>query len=341
MEILIQREYHPFIYGPFGETQKGIMAETGAKINIPPQTVNKNEISISGETSSVQEAKERILRIVEEKRRKTKTVQVEVRKQQHRYVIGPKGQTIQEILRQTGVSIEMPSLESTSETITLRGDQEKLGPALTLVYEKAHSEIDEEIPAPAWIQKYIIGPKGSHFQEVSANFGSGVNVSFVSADNVIRIHGPQKDVEHAKEVLEAEVKRVVRDVSIREMRVDPKYHRFLIGKSGQTINQIRAKTGAQITIPTENNNDTTSQDVIRIEGKPKEVDAAKVELEAIIKKRMETDSLVSKDVVIEQRFHKQIIGTKGENVREIRDRFNQVRILKIVTSPNSPLVSRL
>ena len=42
-------------------------------------------------------------------------------------MIGPKGNAINEILQDTGVFVEMPSSDSTSETITLRGPQEKLG----------------------------------------------------------------------------------------------------------------------------------------------------------------------------------------------------------------------
>ena len=34
----------------------------------------------------------------------------------------------------------------------------------------------------------------------------------------------------------------------------------------------------------------------------------------------------SKDIMIDQRFHKQIIGSKGEKIREIRDRFNGIQI---------------
>ena len=52
---------------------------------------------------------------------------VEVKKSQHKYVIGPKGNAINEILQDTGVFVEMPSTDSSSETITLRGPQEKLG----------------------------------------------------------------------------------------------------------------------------------------------------------------------------------------------------------------------
>lgn len=259
-------------------------------------------------------------------------MQVEVRKQQHRYVIGPKGVTIQEILKETGVSIEMPPSDNPSETITLRGEQDKLGPALTLVYEKAHSEIDDEIDAPSWLQKYIIGPKGSHFQEISGDFASTVTVNFVSAENKIKLHGPTKDVDRAKEVLSSEVRRVKKDVAVGEMKVDPKYHRFLIGKAGATINLIRQKTGATVTIPTPTDGSgdpSSSSDIIRIEGNPRQVELAKTELDAIIKKRIETDALVTKEVPIEQRFHRQIIGSKGETIREIRDRFNQVISLVI------------
>ena len=52
---------------------------------------------------------------------------MEVKKSQHKYVIGPKGNSINEILAETGVFVEMPSSDSTSETITLRGPQDKLG----------------------------------------------------------------------------------------------------------------------------------------------------------------------------------------------------------------------
>lgn len=69
-------------------------------------------------------------------KRKTTTISVEVKKSQHKYIIGPKGNTLQEILETTGVSVEMPQLDSGSETIILRGEPDKLGPALTQVYAK-------------------------------------------------------------------------------------------------------------------------------------------------------------------------------------------------------------
>ncbi len=59
--------------------------------------------------------------------RKFSEVSVEVKKSQHKYIIGPKGNSINEILEETGVFVEMPNVDTASETITLRGPQEKLG----------------------------------------------------------------------------------------------------------------------------------------------------------------------------------------------------------------------
>lgn len=71
-----------------------------------------------------------------EQRRLSSMVAVEVKKSQHRYIIGTKGQNLQEILAETGVSVEVPPLDTPSDTITLRGDADKLGMALTAVYTK-------------------------------------------------------------------------------------------------------------------------------------------------------------------------------------------------------------
>jgi ribosomal protein S3 len=63
--------------------------------------------------------------------------------------------------------------------------------------------------------------------------------------------------------------------------------------------------------------------LIRIEGHKEGVFATKQELEERIRK-LENEK--EKDVVIEQRHYKSIIGAKGENIKEIREKFNQVQI---------------
>jgi polyribonucleotide nucleotidyltransferase len=244
-----------------------------------------------------------------------------VRKSQHKYIVGPKGHTIQEIFAQTGVSVEMPSSDSNTETITLRGEQDKLGPALKVLYEKAHSEVDAEISVPSWYHKYILGPKGAKFQEISQDFQK-VNVSFVSNEDKIKMHGPANELAKAKEVIMEVIKEVKSKIRIDEMKVNPKFHRFIIGKNGANIRHIREETGAQIHIPDEQD----GGDHIRIEGSSQSVEKAKHELDLIIKKLLEKENEVTRELNVDQRFHRQLIGAKGEKIREIREKFNQVSI---------------
>merc|ERR1712038_2165812 len=111
---------HPFITGPNNDNIEKLKTEHPAcRINIPPLSVMKDELSLAGETEDVQAVKAKIMKLFKDIERKASTVSVEVKKSQHKYVIGPKGNSINEILAETGVFVEMPSSESVSETITL------------------------------------------------------------------------------------------------------------------------------------------------------------------------------------------------------------------------------
>lgn len=122
---------------------------------------------------------------------------MEVKKSQHKYVIGPKGNTLQEILDKTGVSVEIPPSDSSSETIILRGEPDRLGQALTEVYAKvgnicncfffsydfivpkqlnilcecvltqANSYTVGMVSAPSWLHRFIIGKKGQNLAKIT------------------------------------------------------------------------------------------------------------------------------------------------------------------------------
>lgn len=84
-----------------------------------------------------------------------------VPKAQHRFIIGSKRSGIDEILRETDVSVEVPQEDEKSDSITLRGPPERLGDALALIYSKASSIISQEIRYPEWMRRFLIGPKGA------------------------------------------------------------------------------------------------------------------------------------------------------------------------------------
>lgn len=78
-------------------------------------------------------------------------------------------------------------------------------------------------------------------------------------------------------------------------------------------------TQAQINIPDPN---SPNSNIITIEGNDETIAKASYELELIIKKAIEKEAQVTKDLMIEQRFHSQLIGAKGEHIKDIRDKFN-------------------
>jgi polyribonucleotide nucleotidyltransferase len=313
--LLIPKVFHPFVCGPNKETITKLIDETGAKISVAP---NKDEIVVSGEKEGVLKCKEIMMAIYEEKKKTCQTVSVEVSKSQHKYVVGPRYANIQDILAKLGVSVEVPDPGSPSETITLRGEQAKLGLALTEVYSKANSVVFNDVIAPAWLHRFIIGRQGSNIKEITENFPA-VHIEFTDGQDKITVEGPPEEVKLASEKLNAFVKDLKSRMDFAEIKVDQKFHKHIIGKSGSNITRIKNETGVSIKIPSDGEN----SDIIRIEGEPAGVKIAKEQLMEMAD-RMENEK--SRDVIIEHRFHRQIIGTKGENIREIRDKFNQVQI---------------
>ena len=60
-------------------------------------------------------------------------------------------------------------------------------------------------------------------------------------------------------------------MSYEDIKVDQKWHRHIIGKAGSNIGRIKNETGTSINIPS----DDEKSNVIRIEGSPDGVAAAK------------------------------------------------------------------
>ncbi|XP_049423681.1 vigilin [Epinephelus fuscoguttatus] len=316
--LSLEKAFHPFIAGAHNRLVQELSQETGARISIPPPSLPKDEIVITGEKEAVALALNRIRAIYDDKKRKTTTISVEVKKSQHKYIIGPKGNTLQEILETTGVSVEMPPLDSGSETIILRGEPDKLGPALTQVYAKAKSVMVVEVTAPAWLHRFIIGKKGQNIGRITQQLPR-VHIEFTDGEERISLEGPTEEVEQAQ----AQIQEIIKDLLVRmdytEVIIDQRFHRHLIGKNGANINRIKEQYKVSVRIP----QDSERSGLVRIEGDPKGVQLARRELIEMVQ-RMENER--TKDLIVEQKFHRTIIGQKGEKIKEVRDKFPEVII---------------
>ncbi|KAG7307616.1 hypothetical protein JYU34_007838 [Plutella xylostella] len=315
--ITVPKMYHPFIQGPYGERAAAITAETGARVHIPPASTMSDEIVVAGEKNGVLAAKAQIEQIYEDMVKKCSTVRVEVPKSQHKYVIGARGTTIQEILKETGVSVEMPPPDSATGTITLHGPHNKIGLALSKVCEKANSVKTATVDAPTWIHKYIIGKNGSNIKKITQDF-SKVHVDITHSEDKIKIDGPPEEVERAQIELDSFVRNLLATLTYVELAVDPKFFKHIIGKSGANINRLKDDTGVVINI-----NESDGNNVIRIEGSHEGVANAEKELRGMVMK-LENERI--KEVYVDHRYIKALIGVRGEKIKEIRDKFDRVQI---------------
>ncbi|XP_043645703.1 vigilin [Drosophila teissieri] len=325
--ITVPKVYHPFIVGPYSENLNKLQEETGARINVPPQQVQKDEIIISGEKDAVAAAKAKVEAIFKDMEKKCSTVSVEVAKPKHRYVIGPKGSTIAEILQLTGVSVEMPPNDSPSETITLRGPQVALGNALTVVYQKSNSVKSVEINAPHWIHKYVIGRKGANMKQLEEDCP---NVNVNCLEDKIKLEGDPENVDRAVAYLSEIINNYEENFTFEVMTVNPSYYKHIIGKAGANVNRLKDELKVNINIE-----EREGQNNIRIEGPKEGVRQAQLELQEKIDK-LENEK--SKDVIIDRRLHRSIIGAKGEKIREVKDRYRQVTITIPTPQENTDIV---
>lgn len=317
--VSIERIYLLFITGPFNENLKK-WDEMGAKVSTSGGILPSNNdresghadevtFTIMGEASAVGQVKEEIQQIYEDKKKKCTTVNMEVKKVQHKYILGQGGQNLRNFFAKTGVSVELPR-ESEVETVTLRGERSKLGPALSELYTQAHSETDEFFEVETWLHKYLIGPRKTNFIDFKAR-----NVDAKSLDDKIKLHGPPTEVDVILEILEAELQNLRETIIRKDIRIEPRIHGYIIGKAGATVDQIREESGAYVFVP---KNDEPSE-FITLEGTREAVAIAEEKINAIAKKYE-----ASRKLIIDQQLHGSIIGRGGEKIRSIREKFTQV-----------------
>jgi predicted PilT family ATPase len=133
VKLQVLKAYHPLVVGHKHENVKRIAKATGASIHVPPSSKNSDEITITGEKKGVQQAAAEIQAIYDQLKMSCGELTANIKKAQHRFVIGKRGENLDEIMKEFGVIVEIPAPEVESDTIVLRGPQDRLVLALTKV----------------------------------------------------------------------------------------------------------------------------------------------------------------------------------------------------------------
>ncbi|KAK9249381.1 hypothetical protein V1506DRAFT_518093 [Lipomyces tetrasporus] len=332
-------------YFPYFAAQVGALEEDkDVKVRVPTLYREPSDaapvIIISGERSAVLETKAKLEESLQELQRSYGTANTSIPKRQHRFIVGEKGKTLQEIFDITGCVVKVPPAEDPSDIVTFVGPRARIGEAINLSMTKANSIVLERID----ISK-AHGKNRGHACDLTRYFKSTKRLQDIEKNNDVQISLPSfKELfnESIPEVAydiagktNESVKKARKDVvdlvnSIPSVRVahlagiDPLLHRHIIGFKGRNLQKVKEQFGVETLIPDEANE---SNDIVLIyEGKNTDefgpddgeirsgLDSAIMFFEDIKTKQAD---LVTRVLTIPAKNHKFIIGPKRSTINAL------------------------
>ncbi|KAL8905030.1 MAG: hypothetical protein Q9207_002886 [Kuettlingeria erythrocarpa] len=132
-------------------------------------------------------------------------------------------------------------------------------------------------------------------------------------DEVI-IRGPKRGADEARDELLSLLQWTIDNSHISSVSVAQSQLPALIGQGGRELENTRLATGAQIDVPSRDSADPSGRVVIQIKGTKKQVDEA---TKLFQQKAKVYDNTVSKAIEVDKKFHKELIGGNGSNIRSI------------------------
>uniref|UniRef100_A0A672LWT6 Vigilin n=1 Tax=Sinocyclocheilus grahami TaxID=75366 RepID=A0A672LWT6_SINGR len=308
--VLIPKEHHRFVIGKNGEKLQELELKTATKIAIPRSDDPNANIRITGTKDGIEKARHEI-QLISAEQDKRAVERLSFEKAFHPFIAGAYNQLVQEVSQETGARISIPPPSVPKDEIVITGEKEAVAMAIARIRaiyeEKAKSVIVVEVIAPAWLHRFIIGKKGQNISRITQQLPKRYRLLKFWRFNVQSLSILFFSLQMAR-------------MDYAEINIDHRFHRHLIGKNGANINRVKEQYKVSVRIP----QDSERCGLVRIEGDPQGVQLARKELMDMAQ-RMENER--TKDLIIEHKFHRTIIGQKGEKIKEVRDKFPEVIII--------------
>ncbi|KAG0270138.1 hypothetical protein BGZ95_001799 [Linnemannia exigua] len=341
--------YYPFIAGARNVNIQAIQQETNTRINMPFHVSSQDDeddedakdtaIVIQGDRKSIRKAIERIESQYKEIDRTTRVMTINIPKRQHRFLVGTKGVHINEIHAATGCTIEIPPVDSTSDSIVVRGPEAELIPALTLIMEKANSSQVESVDVTTAHKPVAGKSKTEHARHVTKYLSARNRLRKIEQEHDgVQISVPRGEaqttvtieiVAKSRSEVEAARKKVLDAVKAMTpglfdtVQVEPLLHRHIVGRKGQNINRLREAHGVEVIVPDSNSDSheiilvyevqegTDASDLTKIRAA---LEAAKQEVDKLAN---DATDFATKILSVPARLHRNVIGTKGSTLNAI------------------------
>jgi len=182
---------------------------------------------------------------------------------------------------------------------------------------------------PQKFANHLIGKQGSKISQLREKFDVEINVQ----DGKVELTGPKAKAEAAKAHITTMARNLADETTV-VLKIDPKYHRELIGAQGSLINRLQTKYKVAIFFPRSaknakddnSNGDAASEagkprrqqepDEVSIRGPKKGVEEARGEMLDLLQYLKDTSFTAT--VEVQQKQVPSIIGQGGAALEELR-----------------------
>ncbi|CAX45465.1 RNA-binding, G protein protein, putative [Candida dubliniensis CD36] len=345
------------ISGPRGTTLKSILA------SVEPNTVKielhhptSDELYIHGIKSSVATIKKEIENVLTDAKEfgNEYTTTIQVPSQVLSRLIGKNGANLNQIRNEFGTRIDVPlekdeskDKSSTKTEVTIIGVKRNVEETKTKVATLAKKWADETLVRLRIESQYhrrMIGPRAVYINRlqdkynVKIRFPSENSINFADAPNSkdeVTIKGPSKGVAKAEEELK-ELYAFEKENGFKQIiQIPLKAIARVIGKSGETINDIADGTGIEYTFNRESE-ESKGYSEVELTGSKSALKEAISKIQEIID---EVENFVSRSIKVEPIYHRDLIGPGGSIMKEIiskagGDEVPRNRQYKLLNIPN-------
>ncbi|TLD33241.1 hypothetical protein PspLS_00604 [Pyricularia sp. CBS 133598] len=223
-----------------------------------------------------------------------------------------------------------PRRQQAPDEVIIRGPKKGADEARDEILSLVQYLKDNSFTATITVQQkqlpHFIGSGGSNMDALRQQTGAKIDIpnGRDTPDSTVEIliKGTKSQVAAAKKILE-EKKSVFDDTVVREVEVDRKFHKSLIGPGGSTLRDIVVAAGGSddrrelartVRFPKQDSEGNT----IKIEGRTEVVEKILAKIQEIVSQR---ESQVSDVIDVPVEKHRTLIGRGGDVKRQMENKF--------------------
>jgi len=215
-----------------------------------PKEKGSSKVTVRGAREDVDKAKQALLDLANEKALNSFSLEVPIKKQFHRFIIGPKGSYVNKIKDATGVRLIFPAAQDEdADTVTIIGKEASCAEARDKILARVkelESIVEETVDVPAAYHRNFFQRQGALLKEITDEFG--VIVNFPRTGDTITVRGGVELVAQAIARINQLIEYWKNEIS-KTVTIASEHHGFIVGTGGKNVQKIIADRTVNIRFP--------------------------------------------------------------------------------------------